>query len=106
MNTQPKKIELKWYHIRRVVMTGEYCGGLIAGFGGGILIMVSVLRPSGWSLLEVIGLGLIPLGASIAMHAQGRYVSGCEEDDKGGEEGHDGRVESSRDRPWSGKMAD
>ena len=39
MAEQKKKVVLRWYTMRRVLMTGEYVGGLIAGFGFGVAVM-------------------------------------------------------------------
>jgi hypothetical protein len=66
------KNALKWYHIRHIQLTGEYCAGTIAGFGLGVVAMVYVtydhLIGSGWTLAMIPGMAMITLGASIQLH--------------------------------------
>jgi hypothetical protein len=60
-------VKLKWYDIRRLELTGEYCAGIIGGFGLGILCMGALdshLSRPGWSLKLIVGLALIPIGSS------------------------------------------
>jgi hypothetical protein len=73
MDTKPDKIKLKWYHIRRLKLTGEYCGGLLAGFGMGIVTMASIIG-SHFVTLVIPGFLLISIGGFMALHAQGRYI--------------------------------
>ncbi|MFZ1934755.1 MAG: hypothetical protein WCB27_12635 [Thermoguttaceae bacterium] len=78
MPSEKEKIELKWYHLRRVRLTREYVGGVLAGFGGGIattafLIQYEFLH-SYWVLIKIGGLFLVSIGAFMALYAQDRYT--------------------------------
>ena len=80
MGTEPKeKIVLRWYHLRRVRFTGEYVGGLIAGFGGGLVVIGPATQCLGWPLVGFLGLAMIWIGASIALRAQDRHCEGVDE---------------------------
>ena len=80
MATEEHEIRLKWYHVRCVRLTREYLAGLIAGFGFGVSLMAMVFTPFvGWSLLFLAGLGLIPIGAGMALQAQGWYIAAPED---------------------------
>jgi F0F1-type ATP synthase assembly protein I len=75
MGTKSNKTPLKWYSIRRMKLTGEYIGGILGGFGLGILIMAGTFRSSDyWSLIMLLGLALAAIGPAIAMHNQNRYT--------------------------------
>ena len=79
MATKTRQIRLKWYTLRRVRVTGEYGGGILAGFGMGIalsayLAIFDVARTY-LSVMWLPGLGLIAIGGFVALHAQGRYVA-------------------------------
>ncbi len=74
MGDKQNESKLKWYHPRRLGLTAEYVGGIIAGFGFGIMIvayvMIQNLIPPYWHLIMIFGLAFIPIGATIAHHAQ------------------------------------
>ena len=74
MNTETKKAELKWYHIRRLGLTREYCAGTIAGFGFGIMILAFAVDhnviPTCWNMIMVIGAILLSVGLSMEKHIQ------------------------------------
>ena len=77
MASEDEKILLKWYHVRRVRLTREYLGGLVAGLGLGIVIMAALaecdfLRDYPVSI-QFLGFVLIPVGVSVAIFAQDRY---------------------------------
>jgi hypothetical protein len=79
MPSEKGKIKLKWYTLRRVKLTREYAGGLLAGFGGGAAIMSLLvncdsLRDS-WTLIRILGFFLLSLGSFMALYAQDRYTS-------------------------------
>jgi predicted signal transduction protein with EAL and GGDEF domain len=75
-DSHPKKIKLRWYHIRRVKVTGEYLGGVLAGFGCGIALMAVLTTPfTGWSFVLLFGGVLSSIGSYIALHAQSRYTT-------------------------------
>lgn len=65
---------LKWYQVRKTRFTGEYLGGLLAGFGAGILIVWSGnvgLLKTGWTTFAILGgPALIGLGSFFAWQAQ------------------------------------
>ena len=65
-NTQDEP-ELKLYHIRHVRITGEYCSGIIAGFGLGIVVASSSCCQS---IPSFVGFGLIALGSAIGYRIQ------------------------------------
>lgn len=59
--------QLRWYDVRRVRLTREYCAGIIAGLGLGIMVMGYVDSFSacpGWTLKFILGMALIPVGSS------------------------------------------
>ncbi len=64
----------KWYHLRRVRLTREYCAGTIAGFGLGIVMMawatgLNIIHP-GWTWVVIPGFALISIGSYVALHVQ------------------------------------
>jgi F0F1-type ATP synthase assembly protein I len=76
MAARQDKIRLRWYHLRRIQLTGEYVGGVLAGFGLGIWIMAAVFKSfADWPLIMLLGLLLVPIGQSIVMRAQDRYTT-------------------------------
>jgi hypothetical protein len=72
------KIVLKWYHLRRVKLTREYIGGVLAGFGGGMVLTSTLVHCDSirgyWALIQVFGLAMLAVGASLALYAQDRYI--------------------------------
>ena len=74
MNTETNGTKLKWYHMRRLRLTGEYVSGTIAGFGLGVMILAYVMSlnliPPYWSMIMLFGMILIAIGASIERHIQ------------------------------------
>lgn len=59
---------------KRMKLTGEYLGGLIAGFGFGISLMYELCKPDNWlSLMFPVGLFLMFIGTNLAYYAQGKY---------------------------------
>jgi hypothetical protein len=78
MPSEKEKIELKWYHLRRVRLTREYVGGVLVGFGGGIATTASLIQyeflHSYWVLISIGGLFLVSIGAFMALYAQDRYT--------------------------------
>jgi hypothetical protein len=78
MTNEKDKIVLKWYHVRRVKLTREYVGGLLAGFGGGMVLTSALVYCDSlhgfWAPIRVLGLAMLAIGASLALHAQDRYV--------------------------------
>jgi hypothetical protein len=65
----------KWYDILRPQLTGEYCAGIIAGFGLGITCMGSVgshVSDPGWILTVIPGFALIAIGGSWQQHLMRR----------------------------------
>ena len=61
---------LKWYHPRRLGLTREYCGGIVAGFGIGIATIALAadhqdIRP-GWTLVVIAGLVFMSIGSYMA----------------------------------------
>lgn len=70
---------LKRYSSRRLELTRDYCSGVTAGFGLGIVTMACVVR-SGWTWLIIPGFVLISIGSFIARsaHAAGIPVSSVE----------------------------
>jgi hypothetical protein len=76
MANDDDKIVLKWYTIRRIRLTGEYVSGIIAGFGGGVAVTASLARlgfvRSYASLIEIVGLCVVSIGAFAAMRVQDR----------------------------------
>ncbi len=74
--SKQRQIRLRWYHLRCIKLTGEYGGGILAGFGLGISTMAVAFKSfDGWSLIMLLGMALIPIGGSIAMRAQDRYTT-------------------------------
>ena len=64
----------KWYHLRRIRLTCEYCAGSIAGFGLGIVMMawatsLNIIR-AGWTWVVIPGFALISIGSYMALHVQ------------------------------------
>ncbi|MGD0516291.1 MAG: hypothetical protein ABSA26_02040 [Thermoguttaceae bacterium] len=76
MDSDSDKTKLKWYQMRRsrIRLTGEYCGGLIAGFGVGIMLMPLVTSSHFIRLVFILGIALAITGDFIAMHAQRRKL--------------------------------
>ena len=74
MNAETKKTNLKWYHLRRLGLTGEYCAGILGGFGLGMVLMAYATRDyligSGWTLVVIPGFAMIALGSGIQRHIQ------------------------------------
>jgi F0F1-type ATP synthase assembly protein I len=76
MAAREDKIRLRWYHLRRIKLTGDYVGGVLAGFGLGIWIMAVAFKSfAGWSLIMLLGMLLLPIGQSIVMRTQDRYTT-------------------------------
>lgn len=71
MASEQEKKPLKWYTLRRVKLTGEYLGGLIAGFGGGVGLMSMIFGQQ--FILFWVGMLLVYIGAGLAFHTQDRY---------------------------------
>jgi hypothetical protein len=82
MPASRQKIPLKWYTIRRIRLTGEYTGGVMAGFGLGIALIASFRPFPGSSLVMVFGFLLSPIGVAIVMRAQDRYTTNDNRNDK------------------------
>ena len=78
-----KKIRLRWYHIRRILMTGEYIGGIIAGFGLGVMLtayaLIYEIIPHYPGTITCFGTIVAAVGSTIALHAQNRYVTDDDE---------------------------
>jgi hypothetical protein len=85
MTTKNDKTVLKWYTLRSVRMTSEYGGGLIAGFGLGVVVLAWVMSlhliPPYWHTISIPGFAFMAMGSLIAHHAQGRYVDDDAQDD-------------------------
>jgi hypothetical protein len=77
MIDEKNKIELKWYTIRRVRLTREYVGGILAGFGGGVVTVASLTTVDSirdyWVLIRLLGFMVLSVGAYMAFYAQDRY---------------------------------
>jgi hypothetical protein len=77
MTTEKAKIPLKWYHVRRVRLTTEYVGGIVAGFGLGLATTAYLMSHDAvreyWVLMQLGGLALIAIGGFVALYAQNRY---------------------------------
>jgi hypothetical protein len=78
MPDRDDKIVLKWYHVRRVRLTREYSGGILAGFGCGVAIAASLVHIDAireyWGLIGIFGLAVSTIGAYMALYAQDRYT--------------------------------
>jgi hypothetical protein len=78
MPNEQDKIVLKWYHLRRVKLTREYLGGVLAGFGGGTAVMSGLVYCDSvrdyWILIRILGFSLLSIGAFMALYAQDRYI--------------------------------
>jgi predicted lipid-binding transport protein (Tim44 family) len=74
MSNESDKKNLKWYNIRRVRLTGEYCGGLTTGIGAGIMIVPMVTGDHFNNLVFLSGITLALIGDFVAMHAQKRHL--------------------------------
>jgi hypothetical protein len=79
MPSEKEKIDLKWYHLRCHGVTGEYYGGIIAGFGMGIAVLACLMSeyamPPYWHICIVAGLAFMAIGSGIARHAQRQRVT-------------------------------
>lgn len=77
MANEREKIELKWYTLRPMRLTGEYVDGLVAGFGGGILVSVALMYSEiirdYWGLIRLLGLVPMCIGVSGEFRLQDRY---------------------------------
>ncbi len=84
MTADANEAEVKWYHLRRLKLTGEYFGGIIAGFGMGIAVLACLMNdfamPPYWHLYIVAGLAFMAIGSGIARHAQRRRVANRDTD--------------------------
>jgi hypothetical protein len=76
MDNETTSMNMKWYDIRRLRMTREYVGGIIAGFGLGLVIlsylMNSKLIPPYWNIIMVLGFNFMWIGVCMARVAQDR----------------------------------
>ena len=79
MPNEKDKSVLKWYQPRRLGLTGEYCGGIIAGCGVGIAVLAYLMSidfmPPYWHHFIVVGLILMATGSGIARHSQRQHVA-------------------------------
>jgi hypothetical protein len=78
MNTEANTTRSKWYRIDRIKLTGEYCGGMIAGLGLGMVVVARLGEredlQSHWPLAIFAGFVLIAVGTTVANHAQRRQA--------------------------------
>jgi hypothetical protein len=78
MTDDKDKIVLRWYHLRRLKLTREYVGGLLAGLGGGIELTSALVYCDSihgyWALIRILGLAVLAVGVSVAFDAQDRYI--------------------------------
>lgn len=85
MNRELETPKLKWYHMRRTRLTAEYCGGLLAGMGGGAMLanyaiaklydLPDSMAPEIYFVAPL----LIVVGTSLAEAAQRRTKKGATE---------------------------
>jgi hypothetical protein len=85
MDTDTKRTRLKWYHPYRLGLTGEYCAGILGGFGLGLVVMALLARDflagSGWGLVIIPGFAMIALGSGIQHHILQRRARNGNTDD-------------------------
>jgi len=77
MNTEDQRKTLRWYHLRRYGLTVEYYGGIIAGFGLGIIVgstlLIKIIEYKHIGII-VPGLMLMAIGSSMARYTQKRHA--------------------------------
>jgi hypothetical protein len=56
-------MKLKWYGIR-LQLTQQYCAGVVAGFGLGVVTMACTIGRPDWMVLLIPGFVLITIGSS------------------------------------------
>ncbi len=82
MASDSQRQKVRWYHMRTTKLTGEYCGGLLAGFGLGCLLTAYLCHkeivhaePSIPFSFLILGSALIAGGSTIAYRWQSHNVS-------------------------------
>jgi hypothetical protein len=75
MNSEKPARMLKWCHLNNLGLTRNYCAGIIAGFGLGVVVTVlvgdlNVVHP-GWTWIIIPAFMLISIGSYMATKKKG-----------------------------------